>query len=71
VCAQNGSGTIEDDELENIGYELGEPLSMAELLMVFTLLDHNSDGSIEFRHFTDVRCVAWCGVGWGDIAYGL
>jgi phosphate/sulfate permease len=49
----NGSGTIEDDELENIGYELGEPLSMAELLMVFTLLDHNSDGSIEFRHFTD------------------
>jgi calmodulin len=54
-CDDNGSGTIEIEELEVISDKLGEPLTQEEMEDIMNLLDDDDDGSVEFDAFTQVR----------------
>jgi Ca2+-binding EF-hand superfamily protein len=55
--ADNGSGTMEIEELEQIAIELGEPLTSRELDLIMNLTDADDDGSVEFNDFVSVRGV--------------
>jgi hypothetical protein len=50
-CDDNGSGTIEIDELHEIALRLGEPLSGEELEKIMSLLDTSGGGSVEWSVF--------------------
>jgi hypothetical protein len=50
-CDDNGSGTIEPDELREIAIQMEEPLSQTEIDEIFQLLDVEDTGSLEFVVF--------------------
>lgn len=54
VCDEDGSGTIERNELSRVMKELGETPTQEELEDILKDLDKNGDGSISWEEFLGV-----------------